>query len=156
LLIFLIPSFIIKKIMKKNYLLLAFFLLFSGITKSQCLPDNCGLLFTNMIDCDVILDVAYTCPPSAIVHHKSVTLSAGNSSTPFTLTLGSIWLSPPEACDCDDIAIQSVSVVSIGSYAFVPPVALGSSTTNLYPTTCCNVDYGTYSGCSVTLWMSCP
>lgn len=143
--------------MKKLLLLPVFFLLLLNSAKSQCLPDNCSLVITNKIDCYVVNEITYTCPPSAIPYSFTTTLNPGNSATPWVTTGNAVWPpSPPATCDCSTASISSVKVVSIGAYNFIPPVALGSSTTNLYLTTCCNLDYGTYSGCNIDLWMSCP
>ncbi len=144
--------------MKKLLLMTLSVFLFAGISKSQCLPDNCSIIMTNKIDCQVKIRVTYNCPavpnpPGAGPHTTDIPLTAGTAFSPSTKLMSSVIL----ACPCSDATSMSFEVIEIASVP-VTPTSIGSSSTLLpYPGTCCNLAmYGSFSGCNFDTWMTCP
>lgn len=115
---------------------------------SQC-TTPCSLTVTNKIDCDVELEFFLTC--NGVPVRVIVAITPGTSSNPTVTTP----LSAGIYCNC---TVTGVRVNKING--LVPTggfVWLGSSTTTINMLgTCCPVNYGTFSGCNVDLWMSCP
>ena len=145
--------------MKKLVLMTVFCFLISGVSTAQCLPDNCSIVMTNKIDCDVVIRVTYNCPavpnpPGSGPHQTTIALSPGNALTPYITTMNSHLT----ACPCGDMTSVSFEVISVAGVPSSPPVSIGSSATLLpYPGTCCTqAMYGSFSGCNFNTWMTCP
>lgn len=112
--------------------------------QSQCNP-ACSLTVVNEIDCDVELEIQTTCG------NVLYTPPQGNSSNPSTTNP----LSAAIYCNC---TVTAVIVKTInGVTPTGGPVTLLSTTTNINVLgTCCSLNYGTFRGCDIHLWMSCP
>ncbi|MBX2984531.1 MAG: hypothetical protein KF882_00975 [Bacteroidia bacterium] len=139
--------------MKKLLLLLPLLALLSLQTHGQCVPNACQLAFTNMIDCEVELEIDYSCPPDTnLIRKQTITLNPGSSSFPTVTHLSNYNHLFP--CDCSTIIIKNIRVIRIGSTTH--NITLSATPSVFIQNSCCNENYGTYSGCYVTMWMTCP